>query len=90
MQFSDQFPFEELKQLVAIIRNGELLEQRNQAVKLACWVLGSVVEMIEPSDVGTLEISSPSETIVQQASTSSASPLLVAALLQLLQELYSE
>lgn len=90
MQFSNQFPFEELKQLVTIIRSGELLEQRNQAVKLACWVLGSVVEMIEPSDVGTLEISSPSETIIQQASTSSASPLLVAALLQLLQELYRE
>ena len=88
MQFSDQFPLKEIQELVTIIRNGELLERRNQAIKLACWVLGSVVEIIEPSDVGTLEISSPSETIIQQAST--PSPLLVAALLQLLQELYSE
>ena len=51
--FPAEFPMASLTELVGIIRSGELVERRNDAIKLVCWILGSAVELIEPSqDVG--------------------------------------
>ena len=74
-EFPAEFPLEELQELVSIIKNNELVDRRNEVIKLACWILGSAVEMIEPSYVvGSLGSLSPADAVVaefQQASESS-------------------
>ena len=91
--FPNEFPFVSLTELIKIIKDGELVERRTDAIKLACWILGSAVEVYSPSNfVGWVDGLSPADAVVaeyQQASQIqgagfSISPALLAAIKALL------
>lgn len=60
MNFPQEFPLETVRDLVVLIKNGQLIEQRTEAIKMTCWIIGCSAELVSPSVGLTLEASSVS------------------------------
>jgi len=97
--FPVELPMDSVKRLIEIIKNGEILTESIESIKLILWITGSTIEVFTPptSSVGILENQTVTsvanevlvlcenqlESITSDVSTKGINPLLLIKLFRL-------